>query len=87
MLTPFTRSEDERIAASTVAVRPLSLKSNFAWTLSGNVVYSACQWGMLVLLAKLGTPATVAAFALAVADSRARCYLCVFQFAGRAGHG
>jgi O-antigen/teichoic acid export membrane protein len=67
MLTPFTRSEDERIAASTVVVRPLSLKSNFAWTLSGNVVYSACQWGMLVLLAKLGTPATVGEFALAVA--------------------
>ena len=50
-----------------MVVRPLSLKSNFAWTLSGNVVYSACQWGMLVLLAKLGTPATVGEFALAVA--------------------
>ena len=74
MLTPFTRSEDERIAASTVVVRPLSLKSNFAWTLSGNVVYSACQWGMLVLLAKLGTPATVGEFALAVAIAVAIAY-------------
>jgi O-antigen/teichoic acid export membrane protein len=69
MLTALARSEDEPNAAvrSAVVVRPLSLKSNFAWTLGGNVVYSACQWGMLVLLAKLSTPATVGEFALALA--------------------
>jgi O-antigen/teichoic acid export membrane protein len=69
MLTALTRSEDEHNAPVGIArvVRPLSLKSNFAWTLGGNVVYSACQWGMLVLLAKLGTPAIVGEFALALA--------------------
>ncbi|GAB4425817.1 MAG: hypothetical protein Kow00106_22280 [Anaerolineae bacterium] len=45
----------------------LSLRANFSWTLIGNVVYAACQWGMLVVLAKLGTPETVGQFALALA--------------------
>ena len=33
----------------------LTLRMNFLWTLAGNVVYAACQWGILVVLAKLGT--------------------------------
>ena len=45
----------------------LTLRVNFLWTLSGNVVYAACQWGMLVVLAKLGTPQLVGEFALALA--------------------
>lgn len=44
-----------------------SLRRNFGWTISGNVVYAACQWGMLVVLAKLLTPAEVGQFALALA--------------------
>lgn len=50
--------------------RPLpSLTSNFSWTLGGNVVYSASQWGMLSLLARKGSPATVGLFALGLAVS------------------
>ena len=45
----------------------LTLRVNFLWTLGGNVVYAACQWGMLVMLAKLGTPQLVGEFALALA--------------------
>ena len=45
----------------------LSLHVNFLWTLGGNVVYAACQWAMLVVLAKLGTPQMVGEFALALA--------------------
>ena len=45
----------------------LSLRLNFAWTFVGNVVYAGCQWGMLVVLAKLGSPARVGEFALALA--------------------
>ena len=45
----------------------LRLRVNFLWTLSGNVVYAACQWGMLVVLAKLGTHQMVGEFALALA--------------------
>lgn len=47
--------------------RRVSLRSNFAWTLAGNVVYAGCQWGVLVSLARLGTPEIVGTFALGLA--------------------
>ncbi len=47
--------------------RRLSLRSNFSWTLAGNVVYAGCQWGMLVVLAKVGSPEMVGRFALGLA--------------------
>jgi len=47
--------------------QPLTLRRNFYWTLLGNVVYAGCQWAMLVVLAKLGTPEMVGQFALALA--------------------
>ncbi len=46
---------------------PLSLRSNFSWTLAGNVVYAGCQCGILMVLAKLGSPEWVGQFALALA--------------------
>ena len=49
------------------APRPLSLRSNFSWTFAGNVVYAGCQWGMLMVLAKLGSPERVGQFALGLA--------------------
>lgn len=54
----------EAIAAP---VGGLSLRKNFSWTFVGNVVYAACQWGILVVLAKLGTPEMVGQFALGLA--------------------
>lgn len=45
----------------------LSLRQNFSWTMVGNVIYAACQWGVLVVLAKLGTPETVGQFTLGLA--------------------
>lgn len=47
--------------------RPLSLRRNFSWTLTGNVVYAACQCGMLMALAKLGSPEMVGQFSLGLA--------------------
>jgi O-antigen/teichoic acid export membrane protein len=44
-----------------------SLRSNFKWTFTGNVVYAACQWGMLSVLAKAGNAAIVGQFALGLA--------------------
>ncbi len=44
-----------------------SLRKNIAWTFVGNVVYAACQWLILVVLARMGTTATVGQFALALA--------------------
>lgn len=47
--------------------RRLTLRMNFVWTLSGNVIYAASQWGILMVLAKLGTPKMVGEFAMALA--------------------
>ena len=47
--------------------KPLTLKRNFSWTFVGNAVYAACQWGMLVVLAKLGSPEIVGEFTLGLA--------------------
>jgi len=44
-----------------------SLRLNFAWTLAGNIVFSASQWGVTVALARLAGPEGVGRFALAVA--------------------
>ncbi len=51
-----------------VLVRPVpSLRSNFKWTLAGNLVYSLCQWAMLSVLAKAGNAGIVGQFALGLA--------------------
>ena len=47
--------------------RPLSLRRNFSWALLGNIIYAICQWGMLSVLARLGSPERVGQFALALA--------------------
>jgi O-antigen/teichoic acid export membrane protein len=47
----------------------LSLRSNFAWVLTGNVVYAACQWGAIVALAKLGSSFMIGQFSLGLAIS------------------
>jgi O-antigen/teichoic acid export membrane protein len=44
-----------------------SLRSNFTWTFASNVAYAGCQWGMLSVLAKLGSPSVVGQFALGLA--------------------
>ena len=47
--------------------RALSLRANFSWTFAGNLVYAGCQWGMLMVLAKLGSPVMVGQYALGLA--------------------
>ena len=44
-----------------------SLRANFRWVFAGNLVYAVCQWGMLSVLAKLGSASIVGQFALALA--------------------
>jgi O-antigen/teichoic acid export membrane protein len=55
------------VEAAAAPPRPLSLRRNFVWTLVGSGVYGASQWGMLIALAKLGSPEVVGRFALALA--------------------
>ena len=49
------------------AIPRLSLRKNFSWTLAGNVIYSASQWAMLMVIAKLGDPVMVGQFSLGLA--------------------
>jgi len=68
--SPLSRTPDTEMALlspGTSEVRGLSLRANFSWTLVGNVVYAACQWGTLVVLAKLGTVQMVGQYALGLA--------------------
>ena len=68
---PTAGQADRRLLAGTmecqVARRPVSLRVNFSWTFIGNMVYSACQCGILVVLAKLGNVEMVGRFSLALA--------------------
>jgi len=45
------------------------LRADFTWVLAGNIVYSACQWAIVVALAKLGSPEQVGEYALGMAIS------------------
>ena len=62
-----SKSTQASLATEAVSLPGLSLRRNFSWTLAGNVVYAGCQWGMLVVLAKLGSPVMVGQFALGLA--------------------
>jgi O-antigen/teichoic acid export membrane protein len=44
-----------------------SLRANFLWIFTGNVAYCACQWAILVALAKLSNPLELGRFALGLA--------------------
>jgi O-antigen/teichoic acid export membrane protein len=59
--------------------QPLTLRRNFSWTFLGNVVYAGCQWVMLVVLAKLGTPEMVGQFTLGLAVTAPVMLLCNLQ--------
>ena len=47
--------------------KSLTLRQNFSWTFVGNIIYAGSQWGMLVVLAKLGSPEMVGQFTLGLA--------------------
>jgi O-antigen/teichoic acid export membrane protein len=75
----FWRARPSDLTQALESVTPLptqsegtknvSLRKNIAWTVAGNAVYAACQWGMLVSIAKLGTPTMVGQFAFGLAVS------------------
>lgn len=45
----------------------ISLRRNFSWTLAGNAVYAATQWGILISIAKIMNPEAVGQFSLGLA--------------------
>ena len=56
---------------------PLSVRSNFVWSLIGNVLYAFCQWGVLVVLAKMCSQETVGTYVLGITVTSP-----IFLFAG-----
>jgi len=64
---PAGFSTADHPSVAKVHVRGASLRWNFSWTFFGNIVYSGCQWGMLVVLAKIGNPEMVGQYGLAMA--------------------
>ncbi|MFF2446513.1 oligosaccharide flippase family protein [Neobacillus sp. NPDC058068] len=46
---------------------PLSLKRNVSYMLLGNLIYALSQWGIIMVLAKLGSPKMVGGFTLGLA--------------------
>lgn len=53
--------------SATKVIGGRSLTVSFFWTLAGSIVWAGSQWGIVVLLAKLGTPAMVGEYAFAAA--------------------
>jgi O-antigen/teichoic acid export membrane protein len=60
----------------------LSLRQNVSWTTAGNLIYSLCQWGVLTVIAKTGTPAMVGMFALGLAITAPVIQLANLQLRG-----
>jgi O-antigen/teichoic acid export membrane protein len=56
---------------------PLSVRQNFVWSIVGNVLYAFCQWGVLVVLAKVCEQETLGMYLLGIAITSP-----VFMFAG-----
>jgi O-antigen/teichoic acid export membrane protein len=48
-------------------LQALSLRANFQWTFAGNAVYAASQFGVLMVLARLGNAEMVGKYALGLA--------------------
>jgi O-antigen/teichoic acid export membrane protein len=62
-----THGNGVRAEQTSVDPAGLSLRANFAWTLAGNIVYAGCQWGIVVVFAKCGSPEALGQFSLALA--------------------
>ena len=69
-----------RMWVSKYANRTLGgLGRDFSWALTSNVIYYACQWSLVVVLAKVGTPADLGAYALGLAVTVPIVFFTSFQ--------
>lgn len=64
------------------ARRDASLRRGFSWAFAGNLVHSACQWGLIASLARLGSPELVGQLALALSFSAPALMLTGLQLRG-----
>jgi O-antigen/teichoic acid export membrane protein len=70
------------LTSTSKITKGLSLHKNFSWNLVGNIVYAGCQWGILIVLAKLTSTEVVGQFALALAVSAPVFLLSQLQLRG-----
>jgi O-antigen/teichoic acid export membrane protein len=59
-----------------------ALLSDFSWTLFGNGVFAACQWGIVIILAKLVTAVAMGQYSLSQAILAPTVTLAAFQLRG-----
>ncbi|WP_407541852.1 oligosaccharide flippase family protein (plasmid) [Deinococcus radiomollis] len=62
--------------------RSAALRLNMLWTLAGNLVFAATQWGVLVVLARLGSPADLGRYTLGLAITTPMFLLLSLQLRG-----
>ncbi len=48
-------------------ISSVSLTKNISWSLLGNIIYALCQFSLLIVIARLGTPKSVGQFTLGLA--------------------
>lgn len=61
-----SRSPQPALSSAPAPAR-LGLRAGIIWTFGGQLTYAAAQWGMVALLARLGTVADVGAYSLGLA--------------------
>ena len=67
------------VTALPPEIQSASLRKNFFWALAGNGFYAASQWLMLVTMARLGSPAMVGRYALALSIAAPVMLFCNLQ--------
>lgn len=66
-MSQLTRSAAPPVRSAAVVPVATPLRTNFAWTLVGNLIYAVSHWAIIVLLTKIGSPDLVGEYALALA--------------------
>jgi O-antigen/teichoic acid export membrane protein len=69
-------------SSSESDIRFESFRRKFSWVFTGNVVYAACQWGMIAVLAKLGSAESVGEFSWGMAISAPIILFAALQLRG-----
>ncbi len=65
--TRASHPQDSRPLVQATATAVPSLRTNTVWTLAGNLVHAAAQWGMIIAVARLGGTTMLASYALVLA--------------------
>lgn len=62
---PPIKVTHRRLSAAAAPAGGLSPRRNFTWTIFGNGTHAGCQWLLIAIIARLGTPEMLGAYALA----------------------